>query len=121
MSFYEVETWVPKPDQKINHDKMIRTWFSFVKTHQEDLFPEWRSAQYYREVERNSGETTGRYIMVFEYVSHEGFLAYKARRKTWSGPYAEYKTVDPYQFFDLSTVTETYWMPEETGRWLDFT
>jgi hypothetical protein len=58
--------------------------------------------------------------MLFEYVSHEGFLAYKERRKDWSGPYEAYKAVDPYQFFDLETVTEQYWMPEEQDLWLDF-
>ncbi len=121
MSFFEVETWVPKPDRKVDHDEMIRTWFTFVESHKEELFSEWRSARYYREVARDTGQPTGRYVMVFEYVSHEGFLAYKERRKDWSGPYAEYKKVDPYQFFDLDTVTETCWMPEEQDRWLDFT
>jgi hypothetical protein len=58
--------------------------------------------------------------MLFGYVSHEGFLAYKERRKDWSGPYEAYKAVDPYQFFDLETVTEQYWMPEEQDLWLDF-
>ncbi|MBM3263169.1 MAG: hypothetical protein FJY97_07045 [candidate division Zixibacteria bacterium] len=120
MSFFEVETWKPKPDLKVEHDEMVRKWFAFLKTHQKELFPEWKSARYYHEVERYTGQATGRYIMVFEYVSHKGFMAYKERRKDWSGPYAEYKKVDPYVFFDMETVTEHYWMPEEEERWLSF-
>jgi hypothetical protein len=120
MSFYEVETWRPKTDKKIDHDAMIRTWFDFVRTHQKDLFAEWKSARYFREVDRPTGQPTGRFIMIFEYLSHEGFLAYKNRRKNWDGPYAAYQNVDPYQFFDLETVTEQYWMPEEQDQWLSF-
>lgn len=120
MSFFEVETWLPLPDKKVDHNDMIRQWFDFLKANQKELFPEWKSARYYRQVERYSGQPTGRFIMMFEYVSHEGFLAYKERRKNWSGPYAAYKMVDPYQFFDLETVTEAYWEPEEQGLWLSF-
>jgi hypothetical protein len=120
MSFYEVETWVPKPDKRVDHDAMIRSWFAFMKTHQKEMFAEWKSARYFREVDRSTGQPTGRFIMLFGYVSHEGFLAYKERRKDWSGPYEAYKAVDPYQFFDLETVTEQYWMPEEQDLWLDF-
>jgi len=120
MSFFAVETWISRADRKVDHDEMIRRWFAFVEAHQQEMFQEWRSARYYREVDRQTGEATGRYMMIFEYVSHEGFLAYKERRKDWSGPYTEYKKVDPYQFFELDTVTETFWESEEQERWLDF-
>lgn len=99
---------------------MIRRWFAYLEAHHDDMFPEWKSARYFREVDRHTGQPTGRYIMTFEYHSHQGFLAYKERRKDWSGPYAEYKTVDPYRFFDLETVTEAYWEPHEEHLWLDF-
>ena len=121
MSFFEVETWVPKPGHKVDHDQMIKKWFLFVKNNKEELFPEWLSARYYREVERGSGAAPCRYVMMFEYTSHKDFLTYKKRRQNWEGPYAEYKKVDPYQFFDLNTVTENYWVPEESDMWLDFT
>ncbi len=119
MSFIEFETWRIKPGYQDQHDAMIRRWFEFLKTHQQELFPEWKSARYYREVNRE-GEPTGKYIMVFEYHSLEGHHAYKERRKDWSGPYAEYKKIDPYQFFDLETVTTDYWEPQEMPLWADF-
>ena len=71
------------------------------------------------EVDRE-GEPTGRYIMLFEFHTREGHHAYKERRKDWSGPYAEYKTVDPYQFFDLDSVTTDYWEPQEEDLWFEF-
>lgn len=120
MSFFEVETWIPKTGYQEQHDEMIRRWFAFLEKHQKELFPEWKSARYFQDVDRHTGEPTGRYVMIFEYVSHAGFLAYKERRKDWSGPYAEYKKVDPYQFFELETVTETYWIPSEEHLWLNF-
>ncbi len=121
MSFFKVETWVPKAGYQDQHDEMIRRWFAFLETHQQELFPEWKSARYFQDVDRQTGQPTGRYVMIFEYVSHEGFLAYKERRKDWSGPYAEYQKVDPYQFFELETVTEAYWIPNKEHFWLNFT
>lgn len=120
MSFFALETWIPNPEHKVDHDEMIRRWFAYVREHKEQMFQEWKSARYYHETDRNTGNPTGRYMMIFEWVSHEGFLAYKERRKDWSGPYEEYKKVDPYQFFNLETVTETFWKPEEQALWLDF-
>jgi hypothetical protein len=119
MSFIEFETWRIKPGFQDQHDDMIRQWFNFLKTYQQELFPEWKSVRYYREVSRE-GEPTGKYVMVFEYHSRAGHHAYKARRKDWSGPYAEYKKVDPYQFFDLETVTTDYWEPQEQPLWSEF-
>ena len=120
MPFFEIETWKVKEGCQADHDEMIRQWFSYLEAHQKEMFAEWKSARYFREVDRNTGTPSGRYVMMFEYHSHEGFLAYKKRRKDWSGPYAEYKKVDPYQFFELEMVTETYWVPSEESLWLDF-
>ncbi len=86
---------------------------------QADMFAEWKSTRYYRQVDRE-GEATGLYIMLFEFHTRAGHHAYKARRKDWSGPYAEYKSVDPYQFFDMETVTTEYWEPQEVEHWFDF-
>ena len=119
MSFIEFETWRIKPGHQEDHDDMIRRWFEFVVTRQQELFPEWKSIRYYRQVTRD-GEPTGTYVILFEFHSREGHHAYKERRKDWSGPYAEYKKVDPYQFFDLDSVTTEYWESLESNLWADF-
>ena len=120
MSFFEVETWIPKPECTAEHDDMIRRWFAYLQAHHDRVFPEWKSARYFRQVDRHTGQPTGRYVMMFEYHTHQGFLAYKERRKDWSGPYADYKKVDPYQFFQIETVTEDHWLPHEAHLWFDF-
>ncbi len=119
MSFIEFETWRIKKGNEVAHDEMIRRWFEFVQTHQAELFAEWKSARYFRQVTRE-GEPTGTYIMLFEFHSREGHHAYKERRKNWDGPYEVYKSVDPYELFDLDTVTTEYWQPREEGLWLEF-
>jgi hypothetical protein len=121
MSFFEVETWMVKKGCQADHDDVIRRWFAYLQEHHDEMFPEWTSARYFQQVDRYTGAPTGRYVMMFEYDSHEGFLAYKERRKDWSGPYAEYRQVDPYPFFERETVTEEYWVPEKENLWLDFT
>jgi hypothetical protein len=119
MSFIEYETWQIKPGFEDAHHDMIRQWFHFVIDHQETLFPEWKSIRYFRQIDRD-GQSVGKYIMLFEYHTLEGHHAYKERRKDWSGPYAEYKKVDPYQFFIIETVTTDYWEPQETALWSEF-
>jgi hypothetical protein len=119
MSFVEYETWRIKPGYQDQHDDMIRQWFRFVVAHQQELFPEWKSIRYYRQVERD-GKPTGTYVILFEFHSREGHHAYKERRKDWSGPYADYKKVDPYQFFDLESVTTEYWEALKQDLWADF-
>jgi hypothetical protein len=119
MSFIEYETWRAKPDLVTDHDAMIRRWFAFLAKHRNELFPEWISARYYRQTDRD-GAPTGVYIMLFEYASIEAHHAYKERRKDWSGPYAEYKQVDPYQFFEQDSVRVEFWEPGETDLWFDF-
>ena len=119
MSFIEYEYWTIKDACKEDHDELIRKWFEFVKDHHENMFKEWKSARYYRQVDRE-GNPTDTYIMLFEYFSLEGHHAYKERRKNWDGPYKEYKEIDPYQCFNLDSVVTEYWEPQETDLWLDF-
>ena len=119
MSFIEFETWRIKEGNEAAHDEMIRKWFEFVRTHHAALFAEWKSARYFRQVSRE-GEPTGKYIMLFEFYSREGHHAYKERRKNWDGPYEAYKAVDPYELFQLDTVTTEYWEPREEGLWFNF-
>ena len=59
-------------------------------------------------------------MMLFEFHTREGYHAYKERRQDWSGPYAEYKKVDPYQFFKQESVTVEFWEPQEVNLWFDF-
>jgi len=119
MSFIEYETWTIKDGVQEAHDAMIRKWFDYVARHRDDLFSDWKSARYYRFVDRD-GKPTGRYLMLFEFHSIEAHHAYKERRKNWDGPYAEYKEYDPYQYFNVEEVTTEFWEPLETDRWLDF-
>ncbi len=121
-SIFEFETWrVRDGVAQADHDEMIRTWFAFVRDHQTELFPEWRSARYFREVDHDSEEPTGRFIMLFEYESPEARRVYKERRKDYAGPYQAYKAIDPYQYFDVESVTVDHWEPLEEDLWLDFT
>ena len=119
MSFIEVESWEIKQGHEEEHHAVIRDWFSYLRTHHDDLFKEWKSARYYRQVDR-SGQPTGRYIMTFEFYTVAGHDAYKERRKDWSGPYEDYKRVDPYEHFNIDSVRIEYWEPLEQGRWFAF-
>lgn len=120
MSFIEVETWEIGEGNEAAHHEIIRAWFRFLHEHHAELFAEWKTARYYRQVDRE-GQPTGRYIMMFEFYTVEGHHAYKARRKDWSGPYATYKKVDPYELFNHDTVTLEFWEPQETALWLETT
>lgn len=117
--FVEYETWEIAAGNEAEHHEMIRKWFHFVRRNHEKLFPEWKAARYYRQTDRD-GSLTGRYIMVFEYHSLAGHHAYKERRADWSGPYADYKKVDPYELFQKETVVTEYWQPLEVDLWFEF-
>ncbi len=119
MSIVELETWEIAGGSEEQHHELIRAWFRYVSDHHADLFAEWKSARYYRQLDHDE-RPTGRYIMLFEFRSPEGRRVYKARRGDFSGPYAEYKKADPYQVFDHSSVHEELWEPLETELWLDF-
>ena len=119
-SFFEYEYWRVKPGMEDRCEQMIRDWFAYVVEHHDTLFPEWKSTKYFKQTNRDGAET-GIYIMLFEYHSLAAHHAYKERRKNWDGPYAEYKTMDPYQEgFDLETVVTEYWSPLETELWFEF-
>jgi hypothetical protein len=119
MSFLEVESWEIAEGNEAAHHHIIRDWFRFVREHHPTLFAEWKSARYYRQVDKE-GKPTGRYIMLFEFHSIEGHHAYKERRKDWSGPYEAYKRVDPYHLFKPDSVKIEYWEPQETSLWFEF-
>ena len=118
-TFIEYETWRIAAGNEEAHHQIIRQWFDFVRTHHADLFAEWKSARYFRQTDRE-GKPTGVYMMLFEFYSLAGHHAYKERRKDWSGPYAAFKKVDPYELFEPDTVTTEYWQPLETDRWFLF-
>lgn len=121
-SIFEYETWrIRDGVAQADHDEMIRTWFAFVRDHKDEMFPEWRSARHFREVDQETGEPTGKYIMLFEYESPEARKRYKERRKDFAGPYEAYKKIDPYQYFDVDAVSLEHWHPREEELWLDFT
>ncbi|TCO47399.1 hypothetical protein [Actinocrispum wychmicini] len=118
MSIFEVESWNVRADvDPAEYHEGMRTWFRWVADNRAELFPEWRSASYYHEVNQPDMAPTGRYTMLFEYHSEQARREYKERRKDWSGPYAEYKKVDPYEPF-LTNVDLDYWEPLERGLWL---
>jgi hypothetical protein len=50
MNFYELETWRIKPGAEAEHDALIRRWFAYVGAHHADLFPEWESTRYFRDL-----------------------------------------------------------------------
>lgn len=115
--FYELETWRPRPGQQAEHDRLIRAWFDYLHAHHAALFPEWRSARFFRELHPETHAAAGTYGMLFGYADQAGFLAYKERRRDWSGPYAEYKQVDPYPVFIPESVNTSHWQPVGPDRW----
>lgn len=117
MSFLEIETWEIAAGAEADHHRMMREWFRFVREFHADLFPEWKSARYYRQVDLE-GRPSGRYIMVFEFNSLAGRNAYKQRRRDWSGPYEAYKAVAPDPYFKPGSETVENWEPQETDLWL---
>ncbi|MGH3589140.1 MAG: hypothetical protein ACRDQ0_22760 [Pseudonocardia sp.] len=120
MSIVERESWTLAPGvRQDEYDEGMRTWFRWVAAHRGELFPEWRGAAYYRQVDNTTLTPTGTYTMQFEFHSEAARRAYKERRADWSGPYAEYKKVDPYEpYLDHDKVTLSYWEPQERGLWL---
>lgn len=63
MRFLEYETWrLKKNIDPAAYDKIISDWFKFLKDNYDELFPEWVSAKYYRQTDRE-GNPTGVFIM----------------------------------------------------------
>lgn len=120
-SVVEVETWTLRDDvDPVAHEDAIREWFAWVRERQPELFAEWKSVRYYRELDRERRTPTGRFIMLFEFRSLAARDAYKERRRNWDGPYAAYREVDPYRFFDHDSVTLEFWEPREEQLWMEF-
>jgi hypothetical protein len=119
VSFFHVNSWEIQPGSEEPHHEMIRTWFRYVAERRDSMFQEWLGASYWAKLDRE-GRETGRYVMLFEFYSAEAHAAYKERRKDFTGPYAEYRTIDPYQFFVKDSITHAFWESREEPRWLDF-
>jgi hypothetical protein len=119
VSFFHVNSWRVTPGFEEPHSEMIRTWFRYVEERRESMFQEWLGASHFAKLDE-AGDTTGRYVMLFEFFSAEAHAAYKERRKDFTGPYEEYRKIDPYQFFVKDSITHHFWEPRESERWLRF-
>lgn len=125
MRFLEYETWRLKKDCPMDdYESMIETWFTYVVQKKKELFEEWVSAKYYGQCDRD-GKPNGVYVMVFEYESLNGHHSYKERKlhsyDVNDGVYAQYAANDPYQFFDLDSVSITCMEPQKENFWFDYT
>ena len=118
MTIFEVETWKVKPGREKVHEEALRNWLKWVSEHRE-LFPEWKSLRYM--VKYIAGEETERHMMLWEYDSLAAFEEYKARRKDYTGAYAEYKEVDPYYMdvFEHTTMNVEVWKPLDREFWIE--
>ncbi len=118
MSFIEVESWEIGAGNEEAHHASIRRWFAYVRAHHADLFAEWKSTRYYRQLD-GAGQPTGRYIMMFEFYTREGRDAYKIRRRALDA-YEQYRSDDPYLLFDPASTRIEYWEPQEQALWFEF-
>lgn len=118
MSFIEVESWEIAEGNEADHHESIRRWFAYVREHHADMFAEWKSTRYFRQLNAD-GQPTGRYIMMFEFYTHEGRDAYKVRRRTWDS-YADYRADDPYHLFKADSIQTEYWEPQEQELWFEY-
>jgi hypothetical protein len=118
MAIYEMESWKVKPGKEHEHEVAMRNWMAWVKEHK-DLFPEWKSLRYITKY--IAGEETERHVMIWEYDSLASFEEYKARRKDYDGPYADYKKVDPYYMdvFDHTSMKVEVWKPQDRDLWIE--
>lgn len=118
MSFIEVESWEIGPGNEQAHHERIRQWFAYVREHHADMFAEWKSTRYYRQVD-TTGQPTGRYVMLFEFYTLAGRDAYKVRRRTLD-TYAQYRQDDPYHLFQEESIRTEFWEPQEEQLWFDY-
>jgi hypothetical protein len=117
MSFIEVESWEIAEGNEEAHHESIRRWFAYVEQRYPEMFAEWKSTRYFRQVD-TAGNPTGRYIMMFEFYTLEGRDAYKIRRRTLDS-YAAYRADDPYHLFKEGSIRTEYWEPQEQGLWFE--
>ncbi len=118
MSIFEMESWYVKEGMEEKHDTAMRNWLQWVNDHQE-LFVEWKSVRYF--VKTIAGEESERHFIIWEYDSLAAFEQYKARRKDYTGPYEEYKKVDPYYMgvFDHNNMKVEVWKDIDRDLWLE--
>ncbi len=118
MSVFEVESWLVAEGKEAEHKKALRGWLKWVKDHR-NLFKEWKSVRYF--YKKVAGEDSNRHFIMWEYDSLADYEGYKKRRKDYSGPYAEYKTVDPYYMnvFNHSGMTLEFWEDRDRDLWIE--
>ncbi|MFC1554946.1 hypothetical protein ACFL7D_09945 [candidate division KSB1 bacterium] len=118
MAVFEMESWYVKEGMGEKHDEAMRGWLKFVNDHRE-LFREWKSVRYF--VKTVAGTESDRHFIIWEYDSMAAFEAYKERRKDYTGPYAEYKKVDPYYMgvFDHNNMSIEFWKDLDRDLWIE--
>lgn len=118
MAVFEVESWLVAEGKEKEHDTEMRRWLGWVKSHRE-LFPEWKSVRYFEK--HVAGGESGRHLVIWEYDSLSAYEAYKARRKDYTGAYAEYKLNDPYYkgVFNHSTMGMEFWKDMQRDLWIE--
>lgn len=118
MAVFEVESFLPAEGKEGEMEEAMQRWLKWVHDHRE-LFPEWKSVRYFQK--HVAGDDSNRYLVMWEYESYAAFEAYKARRKDYDGPYAEYKENDPYykDVFIHSRMGYEFWRDKERELWIE--
>ncbi len=118
MAVYEMESWYVAEGKEKEHKEAMRIWLKWVNEHRE-LFKEWKSVRYF--VKYIAGEESDRHFIIWEYESLADFETYKKRRADYTGPYAEYKKVDPYYkgVFNHSGMKVEIWKDVERDLWIE--
>ena len=118
MAVFEVESWLVAEGKDKEHDEEMRRWLQWVNDHR-DLFMEWKSVRYFEK--HVAGNDSGRKLVMWEYDSLADYEAYKARRKNYPGPYAEYFENDPYYkcVFIHSRMGMEFWRDVERDLWIE--
>lgn len=118
MAVYEMESWYVAEGKHKEHDEAMTIFLKWVKEHRE-LFKEWKSLRYFQKY--IAGEESERHFIIWEYDSLTAFEAYKKRRAGYTGPYKEYKKVDPYYkgVFNHSGMKVEIWKDIDREFWLE--
>lgn len=118
MAAFEMESWFVVPGREKQHDAAMRGWLTWVREHR-DLFKEWKSVRYF--VKHVAGNDSDRHFILWEYASLADYEAYKERRANYSGPYTEYRKVDPYymDLFDHTRMGLEFWRDKERDLWIE--
>jgi hypothetical protein len=118
MAVFEVESWHVAAGKEQAHEAAMRDWLAWVRAHR-DLFREWKSVRYFTKYV--AGEQSGRHMVIWEYESLAAFEAYKKKRANYQGPYAEYKTHDPYykDVFVHRGMTMEFWQDVARDLWIE--